>query len=404
MSQQRFIRCKHCGLPHEADAAHCPATGKAIERETTRRRRAKSPPSAEDYRWAHKPDPWPKGPESEPDPDELERLVGSVIEGKYRVDALIGRGGMGAVYRAENLRIGKAVAIKVLHRGLARGGDAERRFLREARVAGSIGHPNIVEVFDLGHLEDGKPFQVMELLEGQSLAERVRTEGALPEREVLEIAEQVLSALEAAHDRGVVHRDLKPENVFLVEREGAIVAKLLDFGVSKSATDHSLAITLTGVVVGTPYYLAPEQARGESNVDHRADIWAMGVVLYESSTGVLPFNAPSYVELIQKIVDGKPLPPSRFQPRISPRMEAVIMRALDGDPRARYATASEMRRELRAAREASARSRIDQRFTPYELDGAGDVTIRSEPDVEDPTEVSESFIALNIAFKGKSES
>lgn len=385
MSQQRFIRCTHCGLPHEAEERRCAVTGKAIEL-ASKPRRASPPPAEERYAWAHSLHPSSGGDEGALDAEDLEGFVGQIVEGKYRVDALIGRGGMGAVFRAENLRIGKAVALKVLHRGYAAGSESERRFLREARVAGSLGHPNIVEVFDLGHTADGKPFQVMELLEGQTLGARIRHEGPLPEREALDTAEQVLSALEAAHDRGVVHRDLKPDNVFLAERGDQTIAKLLDFGVSKSLGEHTLSLTITGVVVGTPYYLAPEQARGERDVDHRVDLWAMGVSLYEALTGVLPFNAKSYEQLLTKILSTRPAPPSLFQPRLTPEVEAVILRALSPDRSARFTSASEMLSALRVARRAPA---LDQRFPPFDLDGHGDVTVRQDPAPEDPTEVSD---------------
>lgn len=348
MSQQRFIRCPHCGLPHEAELSRCPSSGEALG---AQKPRPLSPTSAseEDYAWAHSVDG------SEPaifDPVRLEAFVGRRVEDKYRIEALIGRGGMGAVYRAVNERVGRAVALKVLYRGYERGSESEQRFLREAHVAGSLGHPNIVEVFDLGHLEDGKPFQVMELLEGRSLADRIRHEGALPEAETLDVAEQILSALEAAHARGIIHRDLKPENVVLVPRVGGDVAKLLDFGASKVAEEtHSL--TMTGVVVGTPYYLSPEQARGDRDLDHRIDLWAMGVLLYESLTGVLPFNADSYERLLEKIRSHRPVPPSCFQARMTPAVEELILTALSPSRDDRPATASAMLEALREARKSA---------------------------------------------------
>ncbi len=362
----------------------------------------------EHYSWEHSLHPWSKAEDAEIDPEDVASFVGRVVEGKYRIDALIGRGGMGAVFRAENLRIGKAVALKVLSAKYMPGSESERRFLREARLVGSMGHPNIVEVFDLGRLEDGKPFQVMELLEGQTLAERIRMEGALPEREALDFSEQVLSALEAAHDRGVVHRDLKPENVYLVERGGATIAKLLDFGVSKSMTEHTLSLTMPGVVVGTPYYLAPEQARGAHDVDHRVDIWSMGVLMYEILTGALPFNARSYDELLAKILETRPVPPSRFAPRITPAVEAVVMRALAFRASARFASASEMLSALRDARRTVSAATMEQRFPAFDLEGPGDVTVRQsfdDPGPDDPTEVSDSFVSseLRVVIKRADE-
>ncbi|HJL18184.1 MAG TPA: serine/threonine-protein kinase [Sandaracinaceae bacterium LLY-WYZ-13_1] len=392
MSQQRFIRCPHCGLPHEAEVETCPVGGEPIALETRARRRSKSPPSERSYAWAHSVHPFSGGddPDADLEPADLDTFVGRVVEGKYRIEKLIGRGGMGAVFRAVNTRIDKAVALKVLYRGYARGSDAERRFLREARIAGSLGHPHIVEVFDLGHLDDGKPFQVMELLEGQSLAERIQTDGALPEHEVLEIADQVLSALEAAHERGVIHRDLKPENVFLTRWRGATVAKLLDFGVSKSLAEHTLSITRTGVVVGTPYYMSPEQARGQGEVDHRIDVWAMGVLLYEAVTGVLPFNAQSVEKLLTKILTRRPVAPTRFRARLTPEVEALILDALAFEPDDRPPSAAAMRARVAAARRA----------------GLGR-TVRDDPaprweEPEDATEVSDSFVSdeLHAVVRG----
>lgn len=377
MSQQRFVRCPHCNLPHEAEQTVCPITGKGIEVQTKpRRRRPTPPPSEENYAWEHTLTPWVQAEGSaDMDPSELHTLVGRVVGGKYRIEALIGRGGMGAVYRAVNEPIRKAVALKILYRGFDQH-DAEPRFLREARVASSLGHPNIVEVFDLGHLDDGKPFQVMELLEGVSLAGRIEKEGALPEAEVIAIAEQILSALAAAHARGIIHRDLKPENIFLVERRGRMVAKLLDFGVSKSLTEHTSTLTMTGAVVGTPFYLSPEQATARRDIDQRADLWAMGVLLYEAVTGVLPFNARNYQDLLRKILGQRPVPPSKFQPRINPAFEALILRALRVDREERPSSANGMLDLLREA-----------------CEGVG-----SFDDDDDATEVSESFVSRDLAI------
>src|SRR5690606_14038548 len=201
-----------------------------------------------------------------------------------------------------------------------------------------------------------------------------------------------LSALEAAHERGVIHRDLKPENVFLNERGGVTVAKLLDFGVSKSLTEHTHSITMTGVVVGTPYYLSPEQARGERHLDHRVDLWAMGVLMYEALTGVLPYTAKTYEELLDKILHGAPVPPSRYQPRLAPAVEAIVTRAMAPRPEDRFASASAMLAAVDGARRARAR------FPAFDLDGAGDVTVRTrgEPGPDDPTEVSDSFVGAEL--------
>ncbi len=396
MSQERFIRCPHCGLPHEAKTERCPMSGKPLD--VAQRRPSKLPPT-NNYSWEHSLQHSPLPKYSDLQPDELDTFVGKIVEGKYRIDKFIGHGGAGAVFRAENTRIGKSVALKVLYRGYAPGSEAERRFLREARVAGSIGHPNIVEVFDLGQLDDGKPFQVMELLEGESLADRLRNEGALREAQALEVADQVLSALEAAHARGIIHRDLKPENVYLVQRGGSLTAKLLDFGVSKDLTDQTLSITMTGVVVGTPFYLAPEQASGERDLDQRVDVWAMGVLLYETLTGVRPFNGSSYNELIAKILTTRPVPPSRFQPRLTPGVEAVILRALEFTREDRYPGAGAMRQALLGA--VRAKNEPMAQFGEDDPDTGDGPTIRT--DAEDETEITDSFLTNGIEIK-KSDS
>jgi serine/threonine protein kinase len=383
MGPERFIRCRHCNLPHEAGLAECPVTNRPIEAEQApQKRRAEPPPSEESYSWEHSIHGWEA--EQEDDLPDPALLVGRVLEKKYRIDEMIGRGAMGAVFRAENLRIGKPVAIKVLQYSAA---DTEyhRRFLREARIAGSLGHPNIVEVFDLGNLEDGRPFQVMELLSGATFEARIQSEGALREDEVLEIADQVLAALDAAHAKGIVHRDLKPENVFLARREQGFCAKLLDFGVSKTITEHSLAITMTGAVVGTPYYCSPEQARGDSRIDHRADLWAMGVTLYRALTGVYPFTGKAYPQLLARISRGKPHPPSRLQPRLTPAVDRAILRALSVEPSERFSSAAEMREALRSARRLAA-----------ELDAPAEASDGSD------TEVSDSFVHKQLFGERKS--
>ena len=394
MSQERFIRCKHCGLPHEADRVTCPVTGKEIRE--GQRRAPRSPASAE-----------------QPIPDDspsVARFYGRLVENKYRIDELVGRGGMGVVYRAEHVHIGKPVAIKVLTKGHAPGSPALRRFMREARAAGSIGHPNIVEVFDLGHLEDGTPYIVMELLTGETLAERLKITGALPVPHVVRIAKEILGALAAAHRKGIIHRDMKPENVFLVRREAEQreTAKILDFGISKNLISaDTLSLTSTGAVVGTPYYLSPEQARGERDIDHRVDIWSLGVLLYEAVTGVVPFNADNYNALMIKILHDRPTPPSAFRPMIPAAIEAVILKALAHQPAQRWASADEMHEALRAAEQVRNEPLLSQTAADDEefVVGHHETTVPSlassairgsSDDEEDPTEVSDSFSHADV--------
>ena len=398
MSQERFIRCKHCGLPHEADRVTCPVTGKEIR--AGQRHDKRSPASAE-----------------QPLPDDspsVARFYGKLVDSKYRIDELVGRGGMGLVYRAEHVHLGKPVAIKVLTKGHAPGSPALRRFLREARAAGSIGHPNIVEVFDLGHLDDGTPYIVMELLKGEALADRLKIVGALPIRDLVRIAKEILAALAAAHRKGIIHRDMKPENIFLVRREGEEreTVKVLDFGISKNLSSaDTLSLTNTGAVVGTPYYLSPEQARGDRDIDHRVDIWSLGVLLYEAVTGVVPFNADNYNALMIKILHDRPTPPTAFRPMIPQPIEAIIMKALAHEPARRWASAEEMLHALRDAEEQRPATQLTQTATDVEdlVAAHHETTIPSlassairgpdEGGEDDPTEVSDSFSHADVRPK-----
>ncbi|MFS8071244.1 MAG: serine/threonine-protein kinase, partial [Byssovorax sp.] len=223
-------------------------------------------------------------------------MIGRVIGDRYGVTALIGEGGMGEVYEAEHLAMGRLVAIKVLNPTRAQDQDAVSRLRHEARVAGTLGHPNICAIYDMGQLDDGSPYLVMERLQGETLAQRLLRETKLPVDELLDVMVQILSALSAAHQRGIIHRDLKPENIFLTRREGARpIPKLLDFGISKSEDIEETMADLTAktIAAGTPFYMAPEQARGD-RVDHRVDLWATGIILYECLSGKRPFDARNY--------------------------------------------------------------------------------------------------------------
>ncbi len=284
-------------------------------------------------------------------------LIGQIIDGKYRVMAVLGEGGMGSVFEAEHIAIGRLVAMKVLHPAQATKKVAVKRFHQEARAAGGIGHPNICEVFDFGTLADGSPYLVMERLRGDTLASRISTEGGLPIDEVLEAVMQVLSGLSAAHDRGILHRDIKPENVFLAERPGyPPIAKLLDFGVSKVVAgganewDDETDLTKTGMVMGTPYYMSPEQARGERNLDARLDLYAVGVLLYEALTGKRPFTGKNYNALLVHILSGNAAPPSSLRASIPYELERIVLKAMSKNREDRYASAAEFGRALAAVR------------------------------------------------------
>lgn len=261
---------------------------------------------------------------------------------------------MGAVYAAENTVIGKQVALKLLRADLVEHESVLQRFLQEARTAAAIDHPGIVEIFDFGWTSDREPYLVMELLKGTSLSEVLKANpGGLHLGYVVGVASQMLSILSAVHDRGIIHRDLKPDNVFLSRREGHEWVRILDFGISKMKTDDdTMRLTHTGTVLGTPFYMAPEQATGAKDLDHRVDIWAAGTILYEMVTGVVPFQGDSYNAVLAKIFGRQFTPPAMIRPEVPEPLQAVIYRAMAWDREARYPTAAAFQADLEAVRSA----------------------------------------------------
>ena len=281
--------------------------------------------------------------------------VGQTYAGRYRITRKLGEGAMGAVYEAEHTLIRRRVALKVLLPGAAELHGARHRFAREAQAAGRIGSPHIVEVLDMGDLapdalaSGAARFIVMELLEGETLAERLRARGRLLPEEAAPIACQVLAGLGAAHAVDIVHRDLKPANVFLVRgRAGADFVKILDFGVSKFNAEGDLGATAPGAALGTPFYMSPEQAKGAPRVDLRADLYSVGVMLYECVTGQVPFDAGTFNELIFRIVLESPPPIERFAPGVDAGFIAVVHKAMAREPAERWASAREMHDALAA--------------------------------------------------------
>ncbi len=305
---------------------------------------------------------------------------GSVLGGKYRLIDRLGEGGMGSVWVAENSSIrGSEVALKVLHAHFSSDHEAVRRFRQEAEAAFRIGHPNIVKVFDYGVSDDGSPYLVMERLQGESLAERLTREEKLPPNDAVDVVVKVLYALEAAHEKDILHRDLKPENIFLARGGETIEPKILDFGVSKFLGDDAerVKMTRTGALIGTPAYMAPEQAMGLATVDLRADVWAMGVILYELITGTLPYDGPTYNAVLVRIATEDPTPMPEQDPPLDPGLIAVTLRALARNPRERFASARVMREALERwrrgeATEVTAPARMSQmpqaRQTPLEFE------------------------------------
>ena len=277
--------------------------------------------------------------------------TGDIIDGKYRIVRLIGEGGMGAVYEAENMRIHRKVAIKVLHAGVAQTGEAVSRFEREAQAAGRIGSEHIVEVLDLGNLASGDRYMVMEFMDGDSLSGRIRSKVRMTAGEIYPVMHQLLEALAAAHGAGIIHRDLKPDNVYLLKTRGgkADFVKLLDFGISKFnqlSGDSGFSMTRTGAVMGTPYYMAPEQAKGSRDLDHRVDLYAAGVILYEAVTGEVPFNADTFNELLFKIVLEAAKPVEQVVPNIDPSFASIVNKSMGREPAHRFQTAREFQQAL----------------------------------------------------------
>jgi serine/threonine-protein kinase len=274
---------------------------------------------------------------------------GDVVGERYRVQARLGEGAMGVVYRVEHVHMRKSFALKVLDPEWARTPDAFARFEREAVAAGSIASPHVAQATDFGRLDDGSCFLVLEYVGGRTL--RTVLGRAMPPNRALRIARGIVAATEAAHAKGVVHRDLKPENIMLVDREGdPDFVKVLDFGLAKlegaaAQVPSSRVLTRQGAVVGTPRYMAPEQAVGE-RVDARADLYSIGVILFEMLTGSVPFEGdPQSVLRALLVQDVPPLPPS-VQSAVGPRVEQMLGRLLAKAPHARFASASELAVEL----------------------------------------------------------
>jgi serine/threonine-protein kinase len=267
--------------------------------------------------------------------------------GEYLIDRKLAEGGMGSVYAGHHPVIGKRVAVKVLAPHCASIPDLVRRFVEEARAVNRIGHPNIIDIFSFGTLADARPYFVMEFLEGSNLAERLEA-GNLTATETRRLLRQICGGLEAAHRAGIIHRDLKPENVWVATpAHEESFAKVLDFGIAKLLDNPAGKSTQTGAAMGTPRYMAPEQCMGKA-VDHRADLYSLGVILYEIFAGVVPFRGESFGELIYKHMSEVPEPPSKHRP-IAPELEKLILACLEKDPAKRPESAKELARLLEQA-------------------------------------------------------
>jgi serine/threonine protein kinase len=278
-------------------------------------------------------------------------IVGTTLSERYLVTKKIGQGGMGAVYEATHTLIGKRVAVKVLLEKYAQREAIVKRLKQEAQLASSIGNEHIIDITDFGTTSDGRTFVVMEFLEGESLAECLSRETSLGEQRILRIISQAASALAAAHAKGIVHRDIKPENLFLLRRKDTDFVKVVDFGISKSLRasseeEETTRLTQTGMVLGTPLYMSPEQARGDEELDHRVDVYALGVIMYECATGRVPFVGNNYLSVISQVLNEEPKSLRESKPEFSEEFESVVLKAMAKDVNDRYASANDMLADL----------------------------------------------------------
>jgi serine/threonine-protein kinase len=281
--------------------------------------------------------------------DERDLLVGvgpgDVLAGKYRVERILGAGGMGVVVAAQHIQLDEKVALKFLLPDALKKPEAVRRFLREARAAVKIKSEHVARVSDVGQLENGSPYMVMEFLDGGDLAGWLEKSGAMPVAQAVDFILQACEAIAEAHSLGIVHRDLKPANLFCIRRpDGQLSIKVLDFGISKLTTpeDEGNQMTRTTAILGTPYYMSPEQLQASRGVDARSDIWALGVILFQLIAGMVPFQAEAMTELVIKIAT-QPAPPIRsVRADVPPGMEQIIARCLEKDRERRYSSVGEL--------------------------------------------------------------
>src|SRR5436190_2256999 len=288
--------------------------------------------------------------------------VGQLLDNKYRIVKMIGEGGMGAVFEGENVRINRRVAIKVLHAAFAGNSDVMQRFEREAQAAGRIGNDHILEVLDLGNLPDGDRFIIMEFLDGDPLSNRIQRIGRMSPQEVAPLARQLLKGLGAAHAAGIVHRDLKPDNIFILKEKAGQpdFVKIIDFGISKfqPLSGDGMKMTRTGAVMGTPYYMSPEQASGSREADARSDLYTAGVILYECVTGHVPFDGETFNQLMFKIVLSEPPPLLETVPDLDPAFASIILKAMARDVSQRFQTADEFAKAIVAWEKGGAKVSI----------------------------------------------
>ena len=316
-------------------------------------------------------------------------LIGRRI-GNYEIKAKIGEGGMGTVYLGEHPLIGKRVAIKVLLEELVAKTDVVSRFFNEAKAVNDIGHLNIVDIVDFGKTtgERGEEvvYFIMEFLDGEALSSRIRRAG-LPFKETVHIVHQCCSALAASHQKGIIHRDLKPENIFLVTRGGdRSFVKVLDFGIAKLTADGGTSShkTRTGLVIGTPTYMSPEQCEGKGLIDHRSDVYSLGIVMYELLTGAVPFPGDGFGEILVAHLTKEPPPPTTLNPSLPPALESIVLHAIEKDRNRRFQSMAELLAALEDPEAHAAAWKGLPARTPELVAGAP--TVQSMPAVSAPAD------------------
>lgn len=330
--------CPHCGTSNADEARFCSGCGSGLSESDSADQSAMADQELTRQQFVQKATLVESGRDD---------LFGSTIAGKYHIDAKLGAGGMGTVYRASRLLIGDEVAIKILHSEQSEPRAAER-FRREAQAAARLKHPNAVTIYDFGVTDEGLQYLVMELVEGESLRRILQQKGPLTPSAAAEIMNQVCAALDEAHRHHVLHRDLKPDNIIVNVTDGGLRVKVLDFGIAKLRDDAAGNLTQTGSILGTPHYMSPEQCVGEE-LDSRSDIYSLGVVLYEMLTGVVPFRSPSSAAVVVQHVNQLPPSPRALNASITMSVELAVLHALEKNREARPQSAGALAVEFAAA-------------------------------------------------------
>jgi serine/threonine protein kinase len=338
--------CPQCGTEYELDQRFCPKDGSTLKMQNA-----------------------------------TGDLVGSIIADRYHVMKKLGEGGMGTVYLAEHVKMGRKSAVKVMNPGTGDDPDAISRFNREASNASKINHPNVAAIYDFGETSDGMIYLAMEFVEGPALTNVIKEAGALPAQRAADITRQAAEALAVAHDMGIVHRDLKPDNIMLAKnRDGTDCVKVVDFGIAKAANNEAQKVTRTGLVVGTPEYMSPEQLAGDK-LDGRSDIYSLALVAFNMMTGKLPFPGETVQEsMIMRLTD-RPRPLSEMKPDVawSPQLQAVLDKALERDASERYQSASEFGRALWQSVQGMRASSSTAVLNQMEVHGVGNVSKKTPP-------------------------